>query len=902
MATDLETLVVQMSADMKSYERELQRANGVTNRQARAIENRFFQMNRRLDSVGRNVAKGLIAPLSGVAAALSVREVLAYADAWTSAKNSLAVAGVTGRAQADTLDRLFESAQRNATPITALSDLYGKAAQAADNLGASQEELLKFSDGVAVALRVAGTSAGAASGALAQLGQLLGSARVQAEEFNSVNEGARPILIAVAQGLDAAGGSVNKLKQLVNDGEVSGQQFFRAFLRGLPAIQTMAANATQTIEQGVTKVTNAFTRYIGETDASLGASQRLVQGLNLLADNFSETADVALKLAGVIAAALVGRSIGGMIASLGLAVTAVGKLVIALRAAATVGGIASALGGFTSVAGPIGLVLAALTSALYLFADGESAAEEQTRKVNAVLKELGLLAPDAAAGMDDLSASMEAQATKADDLRAKLVLLRKERERQERPSDPSVYVATSGTDIEDYLTRLGLVSRTMDDIAEKAPKEVVDTFIALGRQAQEAGSDAEDILRQMKAISDFHGLDEPTLKLVDALKEAVAHLALVREGERKLAAEVGAMDYASQNPGEANRETARGYARSPLADFARNAPLPPDMPDDIAYARNTGTALKGTGKRTRKDASADDYKQMTAAIEDRRKAIEAETQAQAGLNPLVDDYGFAVEKARAEYDLLAAAERAGLTITPELRDQIDQLSSTYASASSTAAQLAEQQDNVRRAAEDFRDTGREALGGFISDIEAGTSATAALANALDNVADRLLDLALNALFDTSGGGFLSTLLGGLAKGGPVSGGGIGHAATGGPIRGAGTGTSDSILMKLSDGEYVVNAKQAAKFGPLLEAINAGRVGGMAAGGLVAPRIPSAAQLAPAGRGGDSVRLSMPISIDARGADAAGLARVETQLTRLRQEIPRLSVNAILDARKRNLKI
>ena len=902
MATDLEKLVVQMSADMKSYERELQRMNGVTNRQARAIENRFFQMNRRLDGIGRNVAKGLIAPLSGIGAALSVREVLAYADAWTSAKNSLAVAGVTGRAQAETLDRLFESAQRNATPIGALSDLYGKAAQASDNLAASQDELLQFSDGVAVALRVAGTSASAASGALTQLGQILGSARVQAEEFNSVNEGARPILIAVANGLDAAGGSVNKLKQLVNDGEVSGQAFFRAFLRGLPAIQSMAANATQTIDQGMTKVNNAFTRYVGETDSSLGASQRLTQALNVLADNFNDTADVALKVAGVIAAAFVGRALGGMVAQLGVAATAMIRFGAAARSAKSIGTIAVAMRGLSVAAGPIGLVVGTVASALLYLATEGTPAEEQTSKVNAVLRELGLIAPDAASGVASLGATMDQQGRKADDLRGKLELLRRERMRQEAPSDPSVYVATSGTDVEDYLTRLGYVARTMDAISEKAPKEVVDTFIALGRQAQVAGTDTEAILRQMNAISDFKGLDAPTLKLVEALKGAVAQLALVREGERQLAAQVGAMDYAAKNPGEADRETRRGYARSPLAEFGRNAPRPPDMPDDIAYARNTGKALKGTGERTKVDRNADDYKQMTAAIADRTAAIEAETAAQAGLNPLINDYGFAVEKARAEYDLLSSAQRAGLTITPELRGQIDQLATAYASASVSAAQLAEQQGKTQQAAENFSYASRDVLGGFVSDVKAGVDATVALGNALDNVADKLLDMALNALFDPTGGGFLAKLFGGMAAGGPVSGsGGIGHAATGGRIRGPGTGTSDSIPMMLSDGEYVVRAAQAKKFAPLLEAINSGRIGKMAAGGVVggAPRIPS---LAGMGRGGDRLSLSMPITIDARGADAGVLSRIETQVAQLKREIPGLAVKGIRDARKRNVRV
>lgn len=48
-----------------------------------------------------------------------------------------------------------------------------------------------------------------------------------------------------------------------------------------------------------------------------------------------------------------------------------------------------------------------------------------------------------------------------------------------------------------------------------------------------------------------------------------------------------------------------------------------------------------------------------------------------------------------------------------------------------------------------------------------------------------------------------------------------HAA-GGPITGPGTGTSDSILARLSNGEYVVNARATAANRPALDAMNYGR--------------------------------------------------------------------------------
>ena len=68
---------------------------------------------------------------------------------------------------------------------------------------------------------------------------------------------------------------------------------------------------------------------------------------------------------------------------------------------------------------------------------------------------------------------------------------------------------------------------------------------------------------------------------------------------------------------------------------------------------------------------------------------------------------------------------------------------------------------------------------------------------------------------------------GVGPSGQVGGGG--GFSTGGPVSGPGSGTSDSILARVSDGEFVVNAAATAQHRGLLEHIN-----GYAGGGLVTP--------------------------------------------------------------------
>ena len=59
MAEDLERLVVQLSADMRRYERSMQRVSGSANTAARRVETRFDRMNRNLQRSGQSLNRVL---------------------------------------------------------------------------------------------------------------------------------------------------------------------------------------------------------------------------------------------------------------------------------------------------------------------------------------------------------------------------------------------------------------------------------------------------------------------------------------------------------------------------------------------------------------------------------------------------------------------------------------------------------------------------------------------------------------------------------------------------------------------------------------------------------------------------------------------------------------------------
>lgn len=876
MATDLETLVVQLSADFKSFERSMARANGITNRQFNAIEKRARQMNKNLDAIFARSFSGLVAPLGGIGAALGTREILRYADAWTSAKNSLAVAGVVGNEQKQVLEQLYQSAQNNAAPITALTDLYGKAAQASDNLGASQSDLLKFSDGVAVALRVAGTSASQASGALTQLGQLLGQARVQAEEFNSVNEGARPILMAVANGLDEAGGSVSKLKQLVTDGKVSGQQFFQAFLKGLPTIQSMAANATQTIEQGITKVNNAFTKYVGESDESLGASQRLVKALNALADNFGATADIVLKVAGIIAGALVGRSIAGMIRSLGLATSALWSFVGALRAAASANGLVTAFGGLGAAAGPVGAVIGGtVVTALALFASNSDAAGVGADLFAQRLRKMGDEAEKAGNKVDEAKRKIggEAAFNAGKEVEYSVTALNEAKTAADNLFDAWIQVQGLSLVTDEQREQLTRLKKGLDDgtvSAEDAKNAIFDMA--------KADYNFEEAANQFKPVLDALALVSAAAKQAQADMASLSGTNVIEGRDERSSKDPYIQARAAGNAYVAEAQRRNSLSKQQLAIETEIAKIRKDAEKsgaaltdkqirELAEANLAADKRRSDeGKKPKKEKATQKSTDQkidsdVQAVRDRIAAMQLETQIvgksyeeQEKRRMSLELEQQALAKLRDEAIKKGQTDLSNITISAEQRAQIDEVSAAYARQADELRKVQDQQDRAEQAADEFYSTFKSSMSGAIRGAE---SFSDALSNILDKLADMLLNAAFDALFKPStggaGGGLFGSLFSGLGSLIP----GFAKGTNSAPRGLAVVGENGPELVRFSGGEQVIPNHK-----------------------LNAPTLPNL-RGASSSSGGGSFTFA-PV-IDARGADVAAVARLEQVVAKQQAE-------------------
>jgi hypothetical protein len=294
-----------------------------------------------------------------------------------------------------------------------------------------------------------------------------------------------------------------------------------------------------------------------------------------------------------------------------------------------------------------------------------------------------------------------------------------------------------------------------------------------------------------------------------------------------------------------------------------------------------------------------DQKQAAA---ERQKAVELDGQsmsearkqqeiAQAGeiayaeaIKSTTASYGSQVKKVQ-EVEASLRKQTAALTENGRQQAITNALAQAHVSASSADGQAIAQLtgalydqkqalDASNQAANFFAST---TAGVFDSLLKGGQS----LGDIFANVAEQIAEAALSAellgtgplagILGTSAStpgapaGILGTLFSSLLGGTPTLAPGAGLAwaglATGGPVRGPGSSTSDSIPAMLSDGEYVVRASAATRFGPLLEAINSGRIGHFANGGTVGSPAPSIGNpRAPA----SAVTINAPVTVNAAG--------------------------------------
>ena len=748
MATiDLERLIVQLQGDISRYERAMARAQGVTNRTARNIETRFARMNRLASSTVGNFGRGIA---GGLVAGFSAQQAGQLLDSATRITNALKVAGLEGEALTKTYDRLYAIAKKNATPFEELVRVYSKASQASKELGANQEQLFQFSDALAKSLLVSGKSAQESSGALLQLGQALGGAKIQAQEYNSLIDGAYPLLQAVAAGLKEAGGSVSKLTAIVKDGSLPTKAFFDAFLAGAPILEKKLAGATQTLSQRMENLKTSMINAAHEFETGTSAAEGFGNQIDRLA-GFIDTINF-------------------------------GKLIDEIREVAT----------------EFGLVVRTVQEFIYLL--GRLSGGN-------LLSSIGKFT-----GLDQIGEMLTGGQGRVDFFEGGLTITSQKVVRDQIDKgfrDIGQGVAEGGEltkqAIIDFAKRTGAVATTVkgDRVSAAAtvdvkvdPVSLDDAKYKLAEEGEKAGKAYMEGLKKayVGGRSDIEGLNSEFAErlnqfIQDAARQGqkinifsahrdLEHQAdlywkkvssLVAKGMSQVEAQQAARKWvAFPNP---NAPHVKGIA----ADLKFGSDAAKKWAHDMAESYGLVFRMSHEGWHIEladqskvadsRERQLEKIRQLQAAGETETARIQLETTLLGASN---------AERERQLYifERINELQSEGITITDQMRAAVEAEAQarfgavqSYDAAAEAADRLAEAQERVEQAQQEIAGAFQGALKGLITDLAHGKDATEALYDAVSRLADRLLDIALDMIFQN----IFGSLAGGLGGGGLLAG-------------------------------------------------------------------------------------------------------------------------------------
>lgn len=954
MARDVESLVLQMSADLRRFEKSMDRMSAVAQKRLTQVEAQALKSQKNLERIMSRAGDGMVAGMSSslkalaptLAAAFSTQQVIKYADSYTGLQNRLKAAGLEGRALKQVEDGLYEAANRNGVAVAATAELYQRASMARENLGASEAQLMQIVSGTTAALKLQGTSAGEASGALLQLGQLLGGNMVQAQEYNSLIDGLPTVLEAVAKGSDRWGGSVNKLTQDVKNGKVSAQEFAQAMLVGFADVEKRAGGATTTVSAALQTLDNQLGRYIGQTDSGLSATARMAQGIELLANNLDKVMPVVATMAAVVG----GRyAVAMTTAAIQTGVATVNSIayqaaLIRLQARQTgATGAQIALNAAMS-ANPIGLVItvvAALAAGLYLLASRYNttaiAARELDKVVNAAdgalddYREAVDKAKNASAGerveLEKKAAALrQVTLARINDAKVEAQKQIDEAVAARRRADQSIgdsaaarsrSLANPNNSTAALASGASSQARANISLAVRA-REEADTAI----QAYERLKSAMDEIENPKANgggggggsagSGGRGSSGPTPQDLAAQREMLdleARLELLRAQGRTKAAEALSdqidtikLTKTYQDAGFDNAQAKAVAQVQALREAANTAEFIAKFEQDQA-----DFIEKATTERERQADLAMDELSLRAEIarlmgdEAGYQAAQREydiTRRIADLRAKGMGEDEARTKATRETDQLRGAEIVG-GLGSGFQNPLEQMREQYAEIDRLRQEdvLSEQEAAAAKAQANalYQEQRLSSASSFFSTLaelqDSSNKELAAIGKAAA-IAQATMDgyVAVQKALASAPPPFnyaLAAAVGVVAAANVAK---IAGMADGGPVRGVGGDRQDNQLRWLSVNEYVVNAKAAKKNRRLLDAINyGGAIPGLADGGVVGvPRIPDLSGIG-AGR---SSSLTYSPSIDARGADLAAVARLERIMAEERRQLPSVIMGVV----------
>jgi len=259
---DLGSLVLQLSADVKRFEKAMKTAQGVTNKAMREMERRVRQADKNLDNHFKNMGRRATAAFGAIGAALGVRELANMADQWSDLNARLTLATGSVHAGADAMERLTQVANRSYSSLETTVEAFIANSTALKELGYNTQQQLDYTETLNNALVISGAKGERAKAVMNALSKAMAGGKLSGQNLNTVIEQGGRVAEALAESM---GVSVNKLRELGAAGKIGTREMF-GMTSQMGKLGKELDGMESTISDGFTLIKNALVQYVGNAD------------------------------------------------------------------------------------------------------------------------------------------------------------------------------------------------------------------------------------------------------------------------------------------------------------------------------------------------------------------------------------------------------------------------------------------------------------------------------------------------------------------------------------------------------------------------------------------------------------------------------------------------------------
>lgn len=228
-------------------------------------------------------------------AALSV---LKTADAMQTLDNQVRIVTKSTEERLAVENEVHRIANTNYTDIKTTTDIYHRNALAMASMGASQKDVLRFTDNMSLAMRTSGRTITEQNSALYQWSQAMGAGKLQGQEFRVIALAVPSLLKYISAEM---GVTTGQLKKLGAEGKITGEVMVKAVEKARPELEKLASQMPMTMSQAFTVANNEYKLFIDKImNGTGGASQTIASMIYGVGKNF-DTVIKGMTIAGGLA-------------------------------------------------------------------------------------------------------------------------------------------------------------------------------------------------------------------------------------------------------------------------------------------------------------------------------------------------------------------------------------------------------------------------------------------------------------------------------------------------------------------------------------------------------------------------------------------------------------------------